>query len=133
MTNIPALATLALTTLTPFLVKGGEAIASGIGKDLWGLIKKPFIKDRDKKLLEKLEENPEDAGTQGAVTHQLEGFLEDNPELAAALAELVNKPETQELAQQISVFNSENVVIGSDLKAGGDIIIGGSKDSDPKS
>ena len=132
MTDIPALAALTLSTLTPFLAKGGEAIFQGIGKDIWTLVKKPFTKDREKALLEKLEANPEDEQTQGAVLYKLQEFLEDHPEFAAELAALVSAPEAQQLARQISVINSENTVIDSDLKAGGDIIIGGSKHSDPK-
>lgn len=132
MTDIPALAALTLSTLSPFLVKGGEAIFQGMGKDLWTLVKQPFTKDREKALLEKLAADPEDEQTQGAVRYKLEEFLEGHPEFAAEMAALVFAPETQQLAKQISVINSENTVIDSDLKAGGDIIIGGRKNTNSK-
>jgi len=37
----------AITLATPYLLKTGESIAEGIGKDIWELIKKPFTKDKE--------------------------------------------------------------------------------------
>jgi hypothetical protein len=40
------LITTAIALATPYLLKTGESIAEAIGKDIWKLIKKPFIKDK---------------------------------------------------------------------------------------
>jgi len=46
--DIASLAAQAILLVLPYLAKGGEEIAKGIGKDLWEFIKKPFVKERDK-------------------------------------------------------------------------------------
>ncbi|MEL6627790.1 MAG: hypothetical protein AAFQ92_19865 [Bacteroidota bacterium] len=130
--ELAAIASLTLTTLTPFLIKGGEAIAKGIGSDIWGLIKKPFQKNEEEDLLEEIQQAPEDDETRGAFKHQLKKFLKNDPELAKQLEEILTKSETQQAADTITLTNSQNAVVKSNLNAGGDIIIGGSKNSDPK-
>jgi hypothetical protein len=89
--DFASIAGMALTALTPYLVKGGEEIAQGMGKNLWEFIKKPFVKDRDKALVEKLEKDPGDEETRGAVKYKLSEFLEDNPGFAKELDDLLKR------------------------------------------
>lgn len=83
----------ALTILMPYLTKGGEAISTGIGKDLWEFIKKPFISEKDKIKLEKLKNNPEDADLQAWLKVEMKETLEKNPELVEKLKEILPKAE----------------------------------------
>ena len=53
--EIITLATTALALAQPFLNKIGEGVSRKVGEDIWNLIKKPFIKDKEideTKLLE---------------------------------------------------------------------------------
>ena len=107
-----SIAGMALTALTPYLVKGGEEIAKGVGKDLWELVKKPFVKDRDKALVEKVVQNPGDEETRGAVKYKLGEFLEENPALAKELDELLKKiPLTQGKTNTQIISGRDNVGI----------------------
>ena len=89
MMDPTALAAATLAALAPYLAKGGEALASGIGKDLWELVKKPFKSEIDQKKLQELELKPDDSKTQGKVEGKLEEFLTEDTQLAAQLAELL--------------------------------------------
>jgi len=103
---------MAITAVTPYLAKGAEEIAKGIGKDLWELIKKPFEnKDRDKQLVEKLNEQPENEQTQGAVAYKLSEFLEENPTLASELDELLKKVTLTQKSNVQSITGSESIGI----------------------
>ena len=112
----------ALAALSPYLVKGGEEIAKGVGKDLWELIKKPFVKDRDKKLIDALELKPDDEATMGAVRFKLSEFLEDDHgflgELENLLQAIPSSGDHDVVTQ--TVQGSDNIVIG---KASGTVTI----------
>jgi len=99
-----ALAGTAFAALTPYLVKGGEELAKGAAKDLWELIKKPFVKDREKELLKKLETNPTDEGTRRDVVFKLGEFLEENPSLVKEFEEILQK-----LSHTVQKTNTQNV------------------------
>ncbi len=111
----------AIVAITPFLVKGGEAIATGVGESLWAAIKKPFTSDKDRAIIEELEKNPDDLRLQGKTETKLESFLETNPEIAKEINRLL--PEAEKEAA-ILIQNSKNIVAGSTIKAGGNVIIG---------
>lgn len=102
MMDPATLAAAAVAALAPYLAKGGEALASGIGKDLWELVKKPFKSDIDKKRLEEL--------------------LAEDTQLAARLAELLGslpKSEGQINTQTISGTGNigiQDVSEGSTIK-----------------
>ncbi|MBV6426133.1 MAG: hypothetical protein KIPDCIKN_00643 [Haliscomenobacter sp.] len=91
MMDPASLAAAVIAALTPYLVKGGEELAQGIGKDLWEQVKKPFKSDADKKKLEELKTKPEDAKTQGKVEGKLEELLAEDTDLAAQLNELLSR------------------------------------------
>jgi len=103
---------MAITAVTPYLAKGVEEIAKGIGKDLWELIKRPFEnKDRDKQLIEKLNEQPENEQAKGAVAYKLSEFLEENPTLASELDELLKKVTLTQKSNVQSITGSESIGI----------------------
>jgi tetratricopeptide (TPR) repeat protein len=82
----------AIGAAIPYLVKGEKANAADMEKDLWELVKKPFeIKERDRKLIEKMQKNPGDEGTKGAVTYKLGEYMDEDPELAKEVGELLDK------------------------------------------
>lgn len=80
--NIEIIATTAIAAALTYAAKGGEEIAKGVGKDLWELIKEPFTKEKDKALIQTLEQNPGDEKIKGIAEYKLVEFLEDNPSLA---------------------------------------------------
>ena len=119
-----SIASMAIPAICPFLQKGGEAIAQGIGKDLWALIKKPFQSDKDKTLIKQFEEKPDDQKLHGKIEVKLSDFLEAYPEIAQRISELL--PRAQEEAKRLNILiqNSKNVVAGSQIIAQRDVIVG---------
>lgn len=89
--DIEHLVRMAITIALPYVTKGGEELAKGVGKDLWELLKKPFTKEKDKALIHTLEQNPLDVKTQNIVEYKLKEFLEENPALANELEELCKR------------------------------------------
>ena len=49
--------TAAMTILSPYLTKAAGKVAEKVGEDLWVKVKKVFIKDREKELVKKVEDN----------------------------------------------------------------------------
>jgi hypothetical protein len=90
--SIAAIASAAISFVAPYLVKGGEELAKGVGKDLWELIKKPFQKkDSHKEAIKELEAKPNDPIVQGKIIGKLEEHLEEDPEFAKELGAMVEK------------------------------------------
>ncbi|VAV83828.1 hypothetical protein MNBD_DELTA01-601 [hydrothermal vent metagenome] len=118
---LESIAGAAIAAITPFLVKGGEAIATGVGKSLWKTIKKPFTSDKDKALIKELEKNPEDLKLQGKAEGKLEDLLADHPEIAEEISRLI--PEAEKEAA-ILIQNSKNVVTAPINSGGGNVHIG---------
>jgi len=119
------IASAAISAITPFLVKGGEEISRGVGKDLWELIKKPFQSDRDKAIIAELEKKPDDPKVQGKAEVKLSDLLEADEETAEHISALL--PMAQEEAKRITILiqDSKNVVAGTQrINVDGDFIIG---------
>lgn len=95
--SFASIATAAIGFIAPFLAKGGEEIAKGAGKDLWELIKKPFQKkESHQAAIKELEEKPTDPIVQGKVIGKLEEHLENDPEYARELGNLLKKMNVQQ-------------------------------------
>lgn len=104
--SFATIAATAITFIAPFLKKGGESFIGEGAKDLWKLIKKPFEKkESQKETIKQLEENPDDLLIQGKVIGKLEEHLEDDPEYAKELEELLKKVG----AQQNNNTNIQNI------------------------
>ncbi|MGC4038407.1 MAG: hypothetical protein QM764_20755 [Chitinophagaceae bacterium] len=116
--DISIVATQALAFLSPYLAKGGEAIASGLGKDLWELIKKPFRSDKEKKLVDDLQQKPGDLEQRGMVKQKLSEKLEEDPELLKELVAVIGK-----LQQAGNVANITQTHSGTGDNVGGNKII----------
>lgn len=106
-TTTIGLAGSAITILSPYLVKGGEAIAQGIGKDLWELVKKPFQSEKDKKIVEDYAKNPQDKELQGVIKYDLKYFLEDNPDMIEKLKKMLPEAEKQMPKINIQIINGD--------------------------
>ncbi len=120
-----AIATTAIAAVSPYLVKGGEEIAKGVGKDLWELIKKPFKAANDETIVKQLEEKPDDQKLLGKVEGKLEELLKTSPDIAQELQQKIdeaNKPE--EKTRITTVVNSKNVAVGTTISAGGNVTFG---------
>lgn len=95
----------------PYLVKGGEKIAQEVGADLWELLKRPFTKEKDKQLLTKLENNPEDGSAKPVATYKIEEVLEEHPELAEKLQDVLKQyPSVVKHNQQVIHGNDNNAI-----------------------
>lgn len=110
--GIGEITALTVATLAPYLTKAGEEVSKGIGKDLWEKIKKPFIKDSQKKALKTLEEKPNDAKVQGKFEGLLEMELEDNPEFLEEIKTLLGQIPSEKQSQIIQT-NTINIGKGS--------------------
>lgn len=108
--NFENIAATAFSTVLPYLVKGGEEIAKGAGKDLWELIKKPFTKEKDKILIESLEQSPHDKKKQSVAEYKLTEFMEDNPMLARELESLCKRIPSSgpEKVNMLSIQGTDN-------------------------
>ena len=109
MIDPASLAAAAVAALIPYLTKGGEELAQGIGKDLWELIKKPFKSDNKK--LEDLRNNPEDTKIQGKVEGKLEDMLAEDHAFAATLRELLDRMPKPGTVNSIAVTGDHNTVL----------------------
>jgi len=114
----------AITAIAPFLVKGGEALAAGVGNELWELIKKPFQTEKDKAIINQFEKNPADPKTQGKLEMKLSDLLEANQDVADRINFLLSDAQKESQRISIEIQNSKNVVVGSGIQAGGNVIIG---------
>jgi len=88
---VELLASAAIAAITPFLIKGGEALAEGVGKDLWELIKKPFKSPDEKAIVKQLEEKPNDRTSQNDAIKKLDELLRAYPDIARQIESLLEK------------------------------------------
>lgn len=108
-----------------FLGKGlASGLFSGVGKDFWEKIKDHFKSDKDKVVIEKFEENPEDIRLQG----KLEGLLENkmaemSQQELLELFQLFQKAKTDNPTIN-TINNSKNVLNNSTIHVGGDFHLG---------
>lgn len=121
-----AIATTAIAAVSPYLVKGGEEIAKGVGKDLWELIKKPFKAANDETIVKQLEEKPDDQKLLGKVEGKLEELLKTSPDIAQELQQKIDeaKSDKERIQSLIQISHSKNVVAGSTITSGGSVTIG---------
>lgn len=126
ITTAAALATNGIAALLPYLVKGGEEIAKGAGKDLWELIKKLFKAAKEEHILEQLENKPDDQKLLGKVEGKLEEFLKSSPEIAREFEQKIReaKKDEERIQSLIQISHSKNVVTGSTITSGGNVTIG---------
>jgi hypothetical protein len=108
-----------------FLGKGlASGLFSGIGKDFWEKIKDRFKSDKEKEIVGKFEENPEDIRLQG----KLEGLLENkmakmSQQELLDLFQLFQKAKADNPTIQ-TISNSKNVLNNSTIFVGGDFHLG---------
>ncbi len=126
--DIATIAAAALTFSLPFLKKAGEKMSEKIGEDIWSKIKKLFTSDKQKKLVEQLEKNPEDVKTQGAIEAILDEKIDNDELLKKEFALLIEnaKQKGQNLKldnSKNSVENSNNNTIIQGINSGNDTII----------
>jgi len=112
--DITTLSALAVTTIAPYLVKGGESIAEESGKSLWSWLTKWFEKEDEKPILDKLAKKPNDAETVGEVKATLKGILKGNEDLVSELTALVEAAKAQQTKMDgnstLNVIGDYNIV-----------------------
>lgn len=112
--DIATLSALAITTLTPYLVKSGEAIAEESGKGLWNWLGEWFHSKGEKPVLEKLAQNPKDAETIGEAKATLKSILKENDTLIGELTALVEAAKAQQIKMDgnstLNVMGDNNIV-----------------------
>ena len=119
MIEYTELASIAITTLVPYLTKGGDAISAEVGKNLYSWIKEKLSLKNRQKDLEALNNKPEDPRVQGRLEVALEEILKENRVLVIELTKLVNAAKGE----------TGNTVIGTNINtgtitAGGSVIFG---------
>lgn len=92
--DLTFLTTAISTALIPFLSKSGEKVAEKIGEEIYPSIKSLFLKDEEKKTLEKLEVSPSPTNFKLFEQH-LTTILENSPDIAQTLAELLKMTPTK--------------------------------------
>ena len=130
MIEISALVTSAWTALQPYLPVIATKAAEEIGKTavakVWTAIEKKFeAKEDSKKILKKLQDNPQNADVQGAFRMTLGDLLEEDSSFAGELAKLLESAGGDYKAQ---VIGGGAVAQGNNAKAvgqGGILIEGG--------
>lgn len=117
--DFSAIAKDAFAVILPSLMTIRDGGLKSIGSDLWELIKKSFkSNERDKKIVTKLEENPNDLQLQAIATYKLIEFLEKDPDLAKKLIKCIKAfREKEQISNQCiqgnNTYNNSPVYYGS--------------------
>lgn len=115
-----------LTPCLPFLLRAAESastdIGKDIGKDVWATVKKiwdklkPKIDQKDSARIaaEQVAANPKSEGRQQFFREELEALLQENPDLAAAIAQILQDSPVQPGGVQVTqtITGNEGQVIG---------------------
>lgn len=118
-----------MAVITPFLIELGkkgyekftEKGINSISEGAITWIKSLFIKDeKPKKALLELQEQPENKEKQNIVKAIIENSIEDNPEFAIYLKELIEK-----LPKNTNIISSTKNVITGNVNTGGGSFING--------
>ncbi|NTV23689.1 MAG: hypothetical protein HGA85_04915 [Nanoarchaeota archaeon] len=120
----PDLASTVISVIVPFLIKGGEEIAKGVGKELLDLVKSLFTSAKDKAIVQELEQKPEDQRVQGKAELKLAELIENRPDVAEQINKILPKAQSEVERVTILIRNSKNVIVSSQISAGGDITVG---------
>ncbi|HEX7973469.1 MAG TPA: hypothetical protein VF498_03600 [Anaerolineales bacterium] len=91
-TTLGALATGAVSILSPYLAKVADAVAPKVAGDLYALLRDKLArKPAAAEALQDLEKAPADADTQAALRLQLKKVLAEDEDLVAQLQKLVEQ------------------------------------------
>ena len=93
------------------LQKGGESISTGLGKDLWELIKKLFNKTGNEASVQQLEQQPGDPKLQGKVEGKLEELLKQDPNFAAELAAFLKQMPVPQASNTATIVGDNNASV----------------------
>lgn len=111
--NASVLATQALAIITPLIIKGGEALAQGIGKDLWDSVKSLFKRNNKEEVLDNLVKEPKNDDIKEEVKFQLATILSTNDEAKMQLESMVvhyqNQQQKTITASGIGTMAAENI------------------------
>lgn len=88
--DISLIATAAMTFLNPYLAKATGKIAEKMGEDLWAEVKKVFTKDKEKELVQKVEEKTATQTDLAEVEKNLIARLEEDNKLEQILKSHLN-------------------------------------------
>lgn len=113
-----SIASNSFSTILPFLMSIKDGVLKGIGNDLWKLIKKPFrFDEKDNKIVDELEKNPNDLKLQGIAEFRLAQLLETNQDVAEELIKLIQAlNEENQRNGIVNIKNSKNFVIAKDIR-----------------
>lgn len=125
--DINTIANEAFKIVLPSLIAIKDGGFKSIGSDLWELIKKSFkSNEKDKKIVDQLEENPNDLKLQGIAEYKLAEFLEGDSSLSEELMKYIKSfNEKKDDDGTINIKESKNIVIAKDIDLkNGDFIVG---------
>jgi hypothetical protein len=128
--DVQVLATAAVALLSPYLVKAGEAFAKQAGEKLADKAEALYqaVKDKFKgdayaeQTLARVEETPEATGRQAVLQEVLAEKLEEDPEFAGTVRRLLEEARAAD-TRNVIAFGDRSVAVGGDM-SGGTIITG---------
>jgi hypothetical protein len=103
----------ALAILSPLLVKGGESLMQGAGKDLWESVKGLFKKDDKQDVLEKFQKEPQNENAKEEVKVNLTALMYADEETRRQVEKLVAA--YQQGNNVTATGNVKSVVAGNDI------------------
>ena len=117
--NITALTAL-LTPCLPWLLKVTEGVCGAIGEDAWNKAKQIWeklspkleAKEDARIAAEQVAAKPESQARQAVFQEELEALLKENPDLAAAIAQIMEEDTSEAAGIQIRAEAVEGQVIG---------------------
>ncbi len=132
----PITATVAVSLVSPFLVKAGEKFAEKVGEKLadktgqiYNLLKESFASDEYAGLtLLRLEQAPENEGRKTALETLIKEKMEEDNEFAEQLGKFINEAKEADTnnviasgARSVAIgenVHSSNIITGDDNKVG---------------
>jgi hypothetical protein len=103
----------ALVVLTPYLVKGGEGLASTMAKDLWEKFKSLFVISGDEKVLTELTLAPAEQRNLARAEYIAEKELTRNKVLLDEMAIILNKYPQTNTQSNLTQTGNNNIAVAN--------------------
>jgi hypothetical protein len=102
-----------LAILSPLLIKGGESLMQGAGKDLWESVKGLFKKENKEAVLEKFENDPGNENAGEEVKVNLTAIMYADEQTRKQVEKLVAA--YQQGNKVTAAGNQKSVIAGNDI------------------
>lgn len=117
------LAAQALAIVTPLLIKGGETLMQGVGKDLWEGIKSIFKKQDKQGVIEKFEKDPGDVENKQEVAAHLTSIMYSDASVKEQVEKLITSFTNNQQGNNVQATGNVKSVVSGDSISGSTINI----------